>query len=79
MDKRLSEILAAIFRLREDEIKPDLKKADVGRWDSLTQMDLVVSLEKEYSIVLGIGDIVGMVSVAHIVDALKKNGVQLAN
>jgi|694.fasta_scaffold06561_20 acyl carrier protein len=79
MNKRLTAILAEVFRLRESEIHPGLTKADVGNWDSLKQMDLVMSLESEYGIVLMIPDIIRMVSVAGIVAVLKDKGVDLAD
>jgi acyl carrier protein len=79
MDKRLAAILAEVFRLKESEIHPGLKKADVGTWDSLKQMDLVVSLEKEYGITFEIRDIVGMLSVEAIAAVLRDKGVRLAD
>ena len=79
MDKRLAAILADVFRLRESEILPGLKKADVGSWDSLKQMDLVVSLENEYGITLAIPDIIRMNSVAEIIAVLKEKGVEIAD
>ncbi len=78
MNKRLAASLADVFGLRESEIRPDLKKADVGAWDSLKQMDLVVSLEREYDIALEIPDIIRMTSVDGIVEVLKEKGVDLA-
>ena len=72
-------ILAEVFRLRESEIGPELKKVDVGSWDSLKQMDLVMSLENEYGIVFVIPDIIRMVSVAGIIEVLKEKGVDLAD
>jgi len=79
MEKRLASILADVFRLKESEIHPGLKKADVGTWDSLKQMDLVISLEREYGVTLGIADIVRLTSVADIVGVLKGKGVELAD
>lgn len=79
MDKRLADMLADVFRLRASEIHPDLKKADVGSWDSLKQMDLVMSLENEYGIMLAIPDILRMVSVSGIVEVLREKGVDLAD
>ena len=79
MDKRLTAILAEVFSLKESQINPDLKKADVGTWDSLKQMDLVLSLEREYGIALEIGDIVRMISVQAILDVLRNKGVSLAD
>ncbi|MEI7612358.1 MAG: acyl carrier protein [Betaproteobacteria bacterium] len=75
MDKRLKVLLAEVFNVRESEIEPELKKEDVGSWDSLKQMDLVISLEKEYAIALEIPDILKMNSVSCIVEVLKSKGV----
>jgi acyl carrier protein len=79
MNKRFAAILADVFGLRESEVRPDLKKADVGTWDSLKQMDLVLSLEREYGIALEITDISRMVSVAAIEDVVRSKGVHLAD
>jgi acyl carrier protein len=79
MDKGLAALLADVFGLREQEIHPELKKEDVGTWDSLKQMDLVVSLEREYSIALDIPDILRMVTVADIMKVLLEKDVSLAN
>lgn len=79
MNKRLTEILADVFGLRVNEIQPALKKSEVGNWDSLKQMDLVLSLEREYRVALEIPDIVRMTSVADIVAVLQDKGVDLAS
>lgn len=77
MNKRLASVLAEIFSMRADQIHPELTKEAVGNWDSLKQMDLVVSIEREYSIALEIKDIVRMTSVANIIDVIKGKGVDL--
>jgi acyl carrier protein len=79
MNKRLAAILAEVFGLRESEIQSSLKKGDVGSWDSLKQMDLVLNLEKEYGISLEIPEIVRMVSVAGIEEVLQGKGVDLGD
>ena len=71
MDKKLVKILADVFGLRESGIRPDLSKDEVDNWDSLKQMDLVLSLEREYDIALEIPDILQMTSVASIAEILK--------
>ena len=68
-----------MFRLKEADIHPGLKKADVGSWDSLKQMDLVMTLENEYGILLAIPDILRMLSVGGIIEVLKEKGVSLAD
>lgn len=79
MNKSLMATLAEVFGIRESEIHPGLKKADVGTWDSLKQMDLVMTLEREYGIMLEISDILRMISVAVIMEVLKEKGVDLGD
>lgn len=79
MNQKLAAVLADVFGLRVNEIQPALEKSEVGTWDSLKQMDLVLSLEREYGIALDIPDIVRMTSVATIMDVLKDKGVDLDN
>ena len=79
MNKKLAEVLADIFGLRVAEIQPELQKSEVGTWDSLKQMDLVMSLEREYDIALDIPDILRMTSVAEIMAVLRDKGVDIGN
>ena len=44
MNEALVSVLAEVFGLREDQIVPELTKDEVSTWDSLNQMDLVVSI-----------------------------------
>jgi len=77
MNKRLVSVLTEVFGLRADQIVLELAKDDVGSWDSLKQMDLVISLEREFNITLGIPDIIRLNSVANIIDVLTDKGVNL--
>ncbi|HML55802.1 MAG TPA: acyl carrier protein [Solidesulfovibrio magneticus] len=77
MDNKLAVLLADIFGMKPAEMRADLKKEDVGSWDSLKQMDLVLTLEREYDIALEIPDIVEMTSVAAIETVLRQKGVVL--
>jgi acyl carrier protein len=79
MNQRLARILAEVFAIRPSEVHRGLRRADVGNWDSLKQMDLVVSLESEYEISLEIPDILRMVSVAAIEEILQAKGIDLAD
>ena len=77
MNQRLASVLADVFGLRADQVVPELTKDTVGSWDSLKQMDLVMSLEREYSIALDFPDIIRMNSIANIIDVLTSKGVDL--
>lgn len=79
MNDQLKGVIAEVFGLKESEVHMQLTKEEVGSWDSLKQMDLVVTLEREYSISLEINDIVKMVSVADIAEVLLDKGVSLGD
>jgi acyl carrier protein len=79
MNKKLADLLADVFGLRPLDITSELDKSEVDSWDSLKQMDLVMSLEREYGITLDILDIVRITSVAAIISVLNEKGVTLAD
>lgn len=79
MKMRLFSVLADVFGLRTEQIVPELTKDNVVSWDSLKQMDLVTSLEREFCIMLEITDIVRMRSVQNIMDVLKEKGVEFGD
>ena len=79
MNDRTSKILSNVFGIKESDIHPNLTKSDIGSWDSLKQMDLVATLEKEYDITLGIPEIIRMQSVEAILEVLKEQGVDFDN
>lgn len=76
MDSKLQKTLADIFGLKPAEITTELTREDIETWDSLKQMDLVLSLERAYDLTLEIQDIIGMTSVSAIVKALEGKGVK---
>lgn len=79
MNQKLVEVLSSIFGVNQEDILPELCKEVVPKWDSLRQMDLVISLEREFSIHLEIHDIIKMYSVAGIMDVLQSKGVELGD
>lgn len=79
MNDRLAAVLAEVFDMRKADIHSGLQREDVGTWDSLRQMDLVVSLEREYGLTLEIPDMLQMLSVEGIVKVLRNKGVDLGS
>ena len=77
MNVNLVSVLSDVFGLPADQIVPELTKDDVGSWDSLKQMDLVMSIEKKFDITLAVTDIIKMDSVAKIMAVLHNKGVNL--
>ena len=79
MNDNLVMVLSDVFGLKAEQIIPELTKDDVGSWDSLKQMDLVMSIEQAFSISLEITDIIKMNSVASIMAVLQEKGVDLGS
>lgn len=75
MNEKLVKILSDVFEIKESDLKPELTSQDIDSWDSLRQMDLVVSLEEGFDISLEIEDIVKMNSILTITEVLKNKGV----
>ena len=71
MDDKLVKLLSDVFEIKETEITIDLVKDDIDSWDSLKQMDLVLSIENNYDISLEMGEIVKMSSVKSIVEMIE--------
>ncbi|MFA5455753.1 MAG: acyl carrier protein [Sulfurimonas sp.] len=58
--KKLNKILCEVFRLKDSELSDVLTMQDIERWDSLTHMDLVTSIEEGLEIQLTMDDIMSM-------------------
>lgn len=58
--KQLDIVLCEVFRLKSEQLRNDLTMDDVASWDSLTHMDLIASLEENFSIELSMDEIMAM-------------------
>ena len=75
MDDKLVKLLSDVFEIKENEITIDLVKDDIDSWDSLKQMDLVLSIENNYDISLEMEEIVKMSSVKSIVEIIESKNL----
>lgn len=64
--EKLNTILCEVLRLSEEDIVDTLTMSDVERWDSLTHMDLVTSIEQGLGIEFSMDDIISMKDVMTI-------------
>ena len=71
MEKQIRKILCEILLLQEEDIVPGLKMDDVETWDSLQHIELVSTIEEEFSLELTYDDIVQMTSYDGIISTLK--------
>jgi|TARA_Y100001949_G_scaffold153745_1_gene140875 acyl carrier protein len=74
MDK-LEKIIANIFELDPTEIKKEMTPKDIETWDSLSQLDLLSTIEKEFKIKLEFSEIFTVMKIDDIYKLLSKKGV----
>ena len=75
--QELKKMLAGIFKAREDEITDSATINDIPGWDSISHMDLVLSLEKTFPIRLDGDEIADMQSVKAVLEILNKHGIEI--
>ena len=72
---KLEEIIANIFELDPSKIKKEMTPADIETWDSLSQLNLISTIEKEFQIKLEIDEIFTVMKIGDIYEILSKKGV----
>ena len=74
-DEQIYERLSAIFRkIFEDETlvaRPEMTASEVQRWDSLSHVDMIVMVEREFSIRVPTRDVIRLKNVGDLVHMIK--------
>jgi acyl carrier protein len=71
----LYQIISEIFRIPLEEVTPEMAIHKVSAWNSLTHIELVVSIEEKFRIQLTQDEIVVMTSVGEAQRILSVRGV----
>jgi acyl carrier protein len=74
---RLHALVAEIVRIPEDSIDGALDMETCSTWDSLSHMELIASIEDEFSIDLSADEIAEMTSVDRIETVLRRRSVDI--
>lgn len=64
--EKVRKLIAEVFQIRESDITLQTNMKDIDSWDSLTHMELIVSLEDEFGIEFTADEIMEMVDVGKI-------------
>ena len=72
---KLEEIISKNFELDPSQIKKEMTPADIETWDSLSQLNLISAIEKEFQIKLEIDEIFTVMKIDDIYKLLSKKGV----
>ncbi len=71
--EKIKKIISETFQIKESSITSQTNMQDIDSWDSLTHMELIVSLEDEFSIEFTADEIMAMTDVEKVVGE-KVNG-----
>lgn len=74
--ERLREAVAATLNVPEESIKPESANDDVAAWDSLGQVNLMMTLEQTFDLTLDVEDFSKLTSIPAILEYLKGQGIQ---
>jgi acyl carrier protein len=69
---RLNKVFQDIFDDPSLQISESTTAADIEAWDSLTHIDLIVQVEKEFKIKLSTGEVRGLKNVGDFIGLIAK-------
>jgi acyl carrier protein len=75
MSSRLNRVIAETFRVSPESITPEAGPHSITAWDSAGHMNLILALQKEFGVEFGDDEVVELVSVEAIAEALAGKGV----
>ncbi|MEQ1860612.1 MAG: acyl carrier protein [Chthoniobacteraceae bacterium] len=73
MDTRLRQLLARVFKVAPESLTPDSGPHTIPAWDSAAHMNLIIELEKEFSVQFSDDEVVDLVSIEAIAQRLAKS------
>lgn len=69
---RLTELLRNVFDDDGLTARPDMTAADVEGWDSLSNLRLIMAVERAFSIKLTASEVGGLESIGHLVEVVAR-------
>jgi acyl carrier protein len=70
--EKLNQILIEVLKVSGEDLGKDLSMSEVRHWDSLSHMNLIVEIEKEFNIELTGDEIAEMTTFGSIRNVLQK-------
>lgn len=64
--KTVKEIIASVFEIDVDDIRMEMTSDDIEKWDSLGQLKLISTLEKEFNVIFEMEEIFNILSIKDV-------------
>ena len=71
---RVRQVIATTFKLPVARVPADASMGKLPEWDSVGHVNLMMSIEQEFDLMLEVEDFAELTSVSTIVDYLAKHG-----
>ena len=75
VEDRVLQLVADVFGVPRSTVHRGTKRDDVASWDSVNVINLVMALEAEFAVAVGVEETAELVSVERILATLRENGV----
>ena len=72
IEARVNAVFQAVFDNPELRVAADTTADDIEDWDSLTHIDLIVAVEKEFKIRFTTAEVTGLKNVGELMDAISR-------
>ena len=72
IEQEIKEIISAVFKIPFKEININMTAADVEKWDSLGQLELIITVESKFGIRLEVEDIFYITTVGSIIEIVSR-------
>lgn len=69
--QRLTRVFREIFDDQALVVRPDMTASDVERWDSLSHIDMIISVEEEFAIRFPTLEVMGLKNVGDLVEIIR--------
>jgi acyl carrier protein len=66
IDERIKDVMAGVFGVDVDTLNEESSQDNVEGWDSIKHLDLIVSLEEEFSVSIPLEEIGNMTNFRYI-------------
>lgn len=73
--EQLQQAIAATLKVSTSKITEKTRDEDIAAWDSLGHVNLMMTVEQTFDIMLDVEDFAALNSVPAILEYLKKNGI----
>jgi acyl carrier protein len=76
IEDRLQAVMRDVFDRPDIVVSPAMTAADVEEWDSLSHVNLVVAVEKEFGLHFTLAEIKPLKNVGEMMDLIRRKGIQ---